>query len=80
MPQSEDTEPPVEFVAFGRIDPVLWRPVGAGMWKQHELWDGTYDMGDLFDVLDFLDVRDENRRRMEEWMARKNELSGRIPG
>ena len=41
----------------------MWRPVGAGMWSQCEAFDGTYDVQDLSDVLEFLDVKDENERR-----------------
>jgi hypothetical protein len=37
--------------------------VSAGLWRQHELHDGTYDFQDLLDVLEFLDVKDENTRR-----------------
>ena len=33
------------------------------MWRQHEIFDGTYDIGDLLDVLEFLDVKEENDRR-----------------
>jgi hypothetical protein len=44
--------------------------VGAGLWRQHELFDGTYDIGDLLDVIEFLDVRDENQRRQREAAAR----------
>lgn len=57
---------------FPTIDPVLWRPVAAGLWKQHELWDGTYDTGDLFDVLEFLEIRAENQKIAEQWAAKKN--------
>jgi len=41
----------------------LWRPIAAGLWRQHEIFDGTYDIGDLLDVLEFLDVKEENERR-----------------
>jgi len=49
----------------------VWRPVAAGLWRQHEMWDGTYDVGDLADVLEYLDVKDENQRRYTEWRARQ---------
>lgn len=48
----------------------MWRPVAEGLWRQHELRDGTYDVQDLADVLEFLDVRDENRRRKAEYEER----------
>ena len=41
-------------------------PVSAGLWRQHELWDGTYTLGDLLDVLELLALQAENRRRAEE--------------
>jgi hypothetical protein len=50
-------------VSFPTIDPLLWRPVGASMWRQHELYDGTYDVGDLLEVLEYLHVKEENERR-----------------
>ena len=37
--------------------------MAAGLWTQKETFDGTYDVGDLLDALEFLDVRDENKRR-----------------
>jgi hypothetical protein len=45
------------------LNPLAWRPVAAGLWRQHELFDGTYDIGDLLDVLEFLEVKTENERR-----------------
>lgn len=54
-------------MAFPTLDPLLWRPVAAGLWRQHELWDGTYDVQDLADVLEFLEVQEENRRRSATW-------------
>jgi hypothetical protein len=44
----------------------VWRPVAAGLWRQHEIFDGTYDVQDLFDALEFLDVKEENQRRFAE--------------
>ena len=41
-------------------------PVSAGLWRQHELWDGTYTLGDLLDVLELLALQAENRRRAAE--------------
>ena len=38
-------------------------PVGAGMWKQHELWDGTYTLDDLLDIVELIRVRRENEKR-----------------
>ena len=38
-------------------------PFVAGIWQQHEIWDGTYDFDDLLDAHELLYVREENRRR-----------------
>lgn len=46
---------------------MVWEPVAAGLWRQHETFDGTYDVDDLFDALEFIQVRDENRRRYAAW-------------
>jgi hypothetical protein len=54
-------------VPFPTIDPFLWRPVGAGLWRQHEMHDGTYTVADLIDAHEFLDVREENQKRKAEW-------------
>ena len=45
---------------------MLYTPVMAGMWQQHELWDGTYTLGDLLDALEFLQVKSENEMRAHE--------------
>ena len=36
------------------------------MWKQHELWDGTYTMDDLLDAAELIRVRRENETRAAE--------------
>jgi hypothetical protein len=38
----------------------------AGMWKQHEIWDGTYTLDDLMDAIEMLKVKAENERRSLE--------------
>lgn len=50
---------------------MCYAPVNAGMWKQHELWDGTYTIDDLLDILELLAVRNENERRAQEEAKRK---------
>lgn len=35
-------------------DGVLFLPVALGYWQQHELWDGTYTLDDLMDLLDVI--------------------------
>ena len=52
------------------VDEVLFLPVAAGLWQQHELWDGTYTLDDLLDILEVLQVRQENERRMAESMRK----------
>ncbi|MBR2800368.1 MAG: hypothetical protein IKE04_05775 [Oscillospiraceae bacterium] len=47
-------------------------PVGAGMWRQHELWDGTYTFDDLLDMVELLQVKNENERRSQEAAMNKN--------
>ena len=36
------------------------------MWKQHELWDGTYTLDDLLDAAELIRVRRENETRAAE--------------
>ena len=36
------------------------------MWKQHELWDGTYTLDDLLDAAELVQVRHENEARAME--------------
>jgi len=38
-----------------------------GMWKQKELWDGTYTFKDLLDIHELLEVQHENKRRAYEY-------------
>ena len=48
------------------IDELAFLPVAAGLWKQHELWDGTYTLDDLLDILELIALRRENERRALE--------------
>ncbi len=43
----------------------------AGMWKQHEVWDGTYTFNDLLDAREMIMVKCENEARNIEH-ARNN--------
>ena len=45
------------------IDSFLFLPVSAGLWRQHELWDGTYTLDDLLDAVELIRVRRENEYR-----------------
>jgi len=40
--------------------------VAAGLWQQHELWDGTYTLDDLLDAVELIRVRNENDARALE--------------
>jgi hypothetical protein len=66
MPGDDGEHPGFEVASFKTLNAFLWQPVAAGFWRQHELFDGTYDVGDLLDVLEFLDVKEENTRRAKE--------------
>ena len=48
------------------MDEFLFLPVAAGHWRQHELWDGTYTLDDLLDIVDLIRVKRENERRAAE--------------
>ena len=50
------------------VDEFAFLPVTAGMWRQHELWDGTYTLDDLLDAVEMIRVRRENERRALEAM------------
>ena len=50
------------------VDEFAFLPVTAGMWRQHELWDGTYTLDDLLDAVEVIRVRRENERRTLEAM------------
>ena len=45
------------------VDEFAFLPVTAGMWRQYELWDGTYTLDDLLDAVELLQVTAENQRR-----------------
>lgn len=40
-------------------------PVAAGIWRQHEMWDGTYDFDDLLDAHEMLAVHAINKQRAQ---------------
>ena len=46
----------------------MLRPVVAGLWRQHETWDGTYNIDDLLEINDLLDVMEENRLNEAEYL------------
>lgn len=55
-------------------DPYLYLPVVAGMWKQHELEDGTYSLEDLLNAHEIIMVKTENERRAREQAKIEAEL------
>ena len=36
------------------------------MWKQHELWDGTYTFNDWLDAIEMIEVKSENEARQAD--------------
>jgi len=48
------------------VDEFLFWPVTEGFWRQHELWDGTYTLDDLLDIIELIRVRRENELRAQE--------------
>ncbi len=48
------------------VDEFAFLPVMAGMWRQHELWDGTYTLDDLLDAVEVIRVKRENENRAME--------------
>lgn len=45
------------------LDGYLFAPVAAGLWRQRELYDGTYTFSDLLDAHELMLVQAENARR-----------------
>jgi hypothetical protein len=41
------------------------------MWKQHEVYDGTYNLNDLLDAHEILAVKSENQARAAEAIERE---------
>ena len=51
----------LDTVVSNTIDTLLYVPVLKRYWKQHELWDGTYTLSDLLDILEAINVHEENK-------------------
>ena len=49
---------------YPTIDAFAYAPVIAGMWRQHEVFDGTYDFDDLLDAHEMLAVKAINADRL----------------
>ena len=43
----------------------------AGLWSHKEIFDGTYSFEDLLDAHELLNVRDENKRRLDDYKAQQ---------
>lgn len=56
---------------YPNIDAFAYAPVAAGMWRQHEVFDGTYDFDDLLDAHELMAVKAENQRRAHEAAERR---------
>ena len=48
------------------LDGYLFATVAAGLWRQCELYDGTYTFSDLADAHELMQVQAENARRAVE--------------
>ena len=46
-----------DFLSMPNVDEFAFLPVMAGYWKQHEMWDGTYTIDDLLDIVEVISVR-----------------------
>lgn len=58
-------------MSYPTLDAFAFAPVVAGLWRQHELSDGTYDFDDLLDAHELLAVKAENARRMQDAMRKE---------
>lgn len=57
-----------QFNAFksSNVNEYIYAPVIGGYWKQHEIWDGTYNIDDLMDIIEMMIVKRENEIRASE--------------
>ena len=49
----------------------LYNPVLYGFWRQHELWDGTYTINDLFDINEAIQAKNINEGKVIEHYKEK---------
>ena len=52
-------------VPMPNLDEFLFLPVYAGLWQQHELWDGTYTLDDLLDAVEMITVKRAREREAQ---------------
>jgi hypothetical protein len=43
----------------------------TGLWRHHELWDGTYSFADLVDAHELLDEKNRVERQMHKAMMER---------
>lgn len=63
------TLPLFEPMSYPNLDPAAafaFEPVNAGMWRQHEVWDGTYTLDDLLDAHELMAVKAINQERARQ--------------
>ena len=49
----------------------LYNPVLYGFWRQHELWDGTYTINDLFDINEAIQAKNINEGKVIDYYKNK---------
>lgn len=60
-------------MSYPTIDAFAYAPVAAGMWRQHEVFDGTYDFDDLMDAHELMAVKAINSERAREAAERRSQ-------
>lgn len=64
---------PMEYPNLDAAAAFAFEPVVAGMWRQHEVWDGTYTLDDLLDAHELMAVKAINQGRATQAAeARRN--------
>ena len=53
------------------VDDMLFAPVLGGYWRQHETYDGTYNLDDLLDIIEVMQVQAENEERARQVAERE---------
>ena len=61
-------------VPYPTLDAFAYAPVAAGLWRQHEVFDGTYDFDDLLDAHELMAVKAANAQRAQEAAERRSKL------
>lgn len=59
---------------YPSLDAFAYAPVAAGMWRQHEVFDGTYDFDDLLDAHELMAVKAINAQRAYDAAERRSKL------